>query len=93
MPQRAEIWYFEHSLAGPLARPLSRHYAVRALPTPPPGRRTTPPEPGDIPVVCFADLGAGDLAADDEGSTGAAPSFCKRSRVSDKLLWAARASR
>jgi HD-GYP domain-containing protein (c-di-GMP phosphodiesterase class II) len=63
MPQRAEIWYFEHSLAAPLARPLSRRYAVRALPTPSPGRRTSAPELGDSPVVCFADLGAGDLAA------------------------------
>ncbi len=63
MPQRAEIWYFEHSLAAPLARPLSRRYAVRALPTPSPGRRTSAPELGDSPVVCLADLGAGDLAA------------------------------
>ena len=63
MPQRAEIWYFEHSLAAPLARPLSRQYAVRALPSPAPGRKPSTPEPGDTPVVCLADLGAGDLAA------------------------------
>src|ERR1700680_1220949 len=61
MPQRAEIWYFEHSLAAPLARPLSRRYAVRALPPLSPGRRTSAPELGDTPVVCLADLGAGDL--------------------------------
>jgi|HubBroStandDraft_6_1064221.scaffolds.fasta_scaffold12481_3 HD-GYP domain-containing protein (c-di-GMP phosphodiesterase class II) len=63
MPQRAEIWYFEHSLAGPLARPLSRRYAVRALPLPSPGHRTAALDPGDTPVVCLADLGAGDLVA------------------------------
>ncbi len=63
MPPRAEIWYFEHSLAAPLARPLSRQYAVRALPSPTPGRKPSAPEPGDNPVVCLVDLGAGDLAA------------------------------
>src|SRR5579863_10083296 len=63
MPQRAEIWFFEHSLAAPLARPLSRRYAIRALPPPSPGRRASAPELGDTPVVCFADLGAGDLVA------------------------------
>lgn len=63
MPQRAEIWYFEHSLAAPLARPLSRRYAVRALASPSPSWRTSAPEVGDTPVVCFADLGAGDLVA------------------------------
>lgn len=63
MPPRAEIWYFEHSLAAPLARPLSRQYAVRALPSPAPGRKPSAPEPGDTPVVCLADLGAGDLTA------------------------------
>jgi HD-GYP domain-containing protein (c-di-GMP phosphodiesterase class II) len=63
MPQRAEIWYFEDSLAAPLARPLSRRYAVRALPPPLPGRRPTSPDLGDTPVVCLADLAAGDLVA------------------------------
>jgi HD-GYP domain-containing protein (c-di-GMP phosphodiesterase class II) len=63
MRQRAEIWYFEHSLAAPLARPLSRRYALRALPPPSPGRQITAPEPGDHPVVCFADLGASGLTA------------------------------
>jgi HD-GYP domain-containing protein (c-di-GMP phosphodiesterase class II) len=63
MPQLGEIWYFEHSLAAPLARPLSRRYLVRALPTPSPGRRTSAPELGDSPVVCFADLGGSDLVA------------------------------
>ena len=61
MPPRAEIWYFEHSLAALLARPLRRRYAVRALQPPLPGRRATAPDLGDNPVVCFADLGAGDL--------------------------------
>lgn len=63
MPQRAEIWYFEHSLVAPLARPLSRQYAVRALPEPAPGRRASAPKLGDTPVVCLADLGRGDLVA------------------------------
>jgi HD-GYP domain-containing protein (c-di-GMP phosphodiesterase class II) len=63
MPRRAEIWYFEHSLAAPLARPLSRRYAVRALEPSSPGRRTSTPNLGDNPVVCLADLGAGDLVA------------------------------
>jgi HD-GYP domain-containing protein (c-di-GMP phosphodiesterase class II) len=62
MPPRAEIWFFEDSLAAPLARPLSRHYAVRALQPPLPGRRTSVPDLGDNPVICFADLSAGDLA-------------------------------
>jgi HD-GYP domain-containing protein (c-di-GMP phosphodiesterase class II) len=61
MPQRAEIWYLEHSVAAPLARPLSRRYAVRALPLPLAGQRTTVPALGDTPVVCLADLGASDL--------------------------------
>jgi len=63
MSARAEIWYFENSLAALLARPLSRSYAVRALPTPASGHRSSAPELGDAPVVCFADLGAGDLVA------------------------------
>jgi HD-GYP domain-containing protein (c-di-GMP phosphodiesterase class II) len=63
MRQRAQIWYFEHSLAAPLARPLSRRYSLRALPPSSPGRRIHVPELGDTPVVCFADLGAGDLNA------------------------------
>jgi HD-GYP domain-containing protein (c-di-GMP phosphodiesterase class II) len=61
MPQRAEIWYLESSQASALARPLSRKYAVRELPTAPPGQRASSPKLGDAPVVCFADLGAGDL--------------------------------
>jgi HD-GYP domain-containing protein (c-di-GMP phosphodiesterase class II) len=63
MSSRAEIWYFERSLAAPLARPLSRRYALRALPTPFPGRRNPVPHVGDHPVICLADLGAGDLNA------------------------------
>jgi HD-GYP domain-containing protein (c-di-GMP phosphodiesterase class II) len=63
MQQRAEIWYFENSLAASLASPLSRAYSVKALPNRP-GRRTfSVPESNDLPVVCFADLGANDLAA------------------------------
>ncbi len=63
MRKRAEIWYFEHSLAAPLAHPLRRRYALRELPSPSPGRRIPAPGQGDTPVVCFADLGAGDLTA------------------------------
>ena len=61
MPQRAEIWYLEHSLAGPLARPLKGRYAVRALA--PSSRRKPKSEPdlSDTPVVCLADLGSSDL--------------------------------
>jgi HD-GYP domain-containing protein (c-di-GMP phosphodiesterase class II) len=61
MPQHAEIWFLEHSLAAPLARPLSRRYALRALPRPPQGHRISAPKFGDAPVVCLADLGSGDL--------------------------------
>jgi len=63
MPQRAQVWYFERSLAAPMARPLSRRYVVKALPTPFPGPRSSPPDLSDGPVVCLADLGADDLAA------------------------------
>ena len=50
-------------MAAPLARPLGRRYAVRALQTPLPGRRAALPDLGHQPGVCFADLGADDLAA------------------------------
>ena len=63
MSPRAEIWYFEHSLAAPLVRPLGRRYAVRALQPSLPGRRASVPSFGENPVVCLADLGAGDLVA------------------------------
>jgi len=63
MQQQAEVWYFEHSLAAPLARPLSRRYALRALPRSFRGRPTSALKPGERPVVCLADLGAGDLLA------------------------------
>src|SRR5580692_1991050 len=63
MPQRAEIWYFEDSLAAPVARPLGRRYSVRALPARSSRQRTSPPDMGDAPVVCLADLGADDLVA------------------------------
>lgn len=62
MPQQAEVWFFEHSLAAPLARPLSRRYVLRALSRPSRGGRISAPDPGDAPVVCLADLGSGDLA-------------------------------
>lgn len=61
MPQQAEVWFFEHSLAAPLARPLSRKYALRALSRPSHGSRVSAPDPGEGPVVCLADLGGGDL--------------------------------
>ena len=63
MQQRAEILFFEHSLAAPLARSLSRKYSVRALATPARGRKTHAPKLGDEPIVCIADLGSADLAA------------------------------
>jgi hypothetical protein len=63
MPQRAQIWYFEDSLAASLASPLSRTYSVKALPNRPSRRLFSAPESKDLPVVCFADLGAGDLSA------------------------------
>ncbi|HVA94540.1 MAG TPA: HD domain-containing phosphohydrolase [Candidatus Dormibacteraeota bacterium] len=61
MPQHAEIWYFERSLAAPLAHPLSGQYALRALPRPTHGRRIAAPKLSNSPVVCLADLGADDL--------------------------------
>jgi HD-GYP domain-containing protein (c-di-GMP phosphodiesterase class II) len=63
MPQRAEIWYFENSLAASLASPLSRTYSVKALPSRSSRRAFSVPETNDTPVVCFADLGASALAA------------------------------
>src|ERR1700722_2172426 len=63
MPQRAQIWYFEDSLAASLASPLSRTYSVKALPNRPSRRLFSAPEVNDLAVVCFADLGAGGLAA------------------------------
>ena len=63
MPRNAEIWYFERSLAAPLARPLSRRYVLRALPQPSLGRRIVAPTQGDAPIVCLADLGADELSA------------------------------
>ena len=63
MPQHAEIWYFAQSVAAPLARPLSRRYALRELPFPSNGRRVAAPKAGNVPVVCLADLGTDDLKA------------------------------
>jgi len=62
MPQLGEIWYFERSLAAPLARPLSRRYALRALPRASRGQRTVLPSSGDARIVCIADLARDDLA-------------------------------
>jgi HD-GYP domain-containing protein (c-di-GMP phosphodiesterase class II) len=62
MPQRTKIWYLENSRAAPLARPLKRRYAVLAVPPPSPGPQNSTPVIGNNPVVCLADLGAGDLA-------------------------------
>jgi HD-GYP domain-containing protein (c-di-GMP phosphodiesterase class II) len=61
MPRLGEIWYLERSPAAPLARPLSRRYAVRALPRSSRGRRTVLPSAGDARIVCLADLAGGDL--------------------------------
>ncbi len=63
MPRRAEIWYFEDSLAAPLARFLSRRFLVRALSPSLIARPNFAPEQGDCPVVCLADLDASELAA------------------------------
>jgi HD-GYP domain-containing protein (c-di-GMP phosphodiesterase class II) len=60
MPHRAEIWYAEHSLAASLARPLRRGFTVRELPVASKDH-SAPPDPGERPVVCFADLGASDI--------------------------------
>jgi len=62
MQQRAEIWYFENSLAASLASPLSRSFPVKALSNPSSRRPFLVTGSNDIPVVCFADLGAGTLA-------------------------------
>jgi HD-GYP domain-containing protein (c-di-GMP phosphodiesterase class II) len=61
MSHLGEIWYFERSLAAPLARPLSRRYALRALPRSSRGRRTVLPSPGEARIVCLADLARDDL--------------------------------
>ena len=63
MPPRAEIWYFEHSVAAPMARPLGRRYSIRALPISSRRRRISSPEHENAPIVCLADLAAGDLVA------------------------------
>jgi hypothetical protein len=61
MPHLGEIWYFERSLAAPLARPLRRRYALRALPRPSRGRTTVLPSSGETRVVCLADVAGSDL--------------------------------
>ena len=63
MQPQPEVWYLDRSMAAPLALSLSGRYTVRALANPIPGRKTTVPRVGKNPVVCLADLGAGDLAA------------------------------
>src|ERR1700730_11965098 len=61
MPRLGEIWYFERSLAAPLARPLSRRYALRALARSSRGQPTIFPSSGEARVVCLADLAGNDL--------------------------------
>jgi HD-GYP domain-containing protein (c-di-GMP phosphodiesterase class II) len=56
-----EVWYFERSLAAPLARPLSRQYALRELRRPSAGGAATLPSSGEASVVCLADLEGHDL--------------------------------
>ena len=64
MPQRAEIWYFERSLAAPLARPLEPALrAPRACRARPAAAGRCAPLRAMLRVVCLADLGADDLAA------------------------------
>ena len=63
MPEHAQIWYFEQSLVAPLARPLSRHYALKVLSRRVLGRRRALPVKGKSPIVCLADLGSVDLNA------------------------------
>src|ERR1700730_12393503 len=61
MPHLGEIWSFERSLAAPLARPLRRRYALRALPRPSRGRTTVLPSSGETRVVCLADVAGRDV--------------------------------
>src|SRR5712671_314801 len=61
MPRLGEIWYFERSLTAPLARPLRRRYALRALPRSSRGRPTVLPSTGEAHIVCLADLAGNDL--------------------------------
>src|SRR3977135_3588287 len=61
MPRLGEIWYFEQSLTALLARPLSRRYALRALPRSSRGRPTVLPSTGEARIVCLADLAGTDL--------------------------------
>src|SRR6266403_1199140 len=61
MPRLGEIWYFERSLTAPLARPLRRRYALRALPRSSRGRPTVLPSTGEARIVCLADLAGNDL--------------------------------
>ena len=62
MQRFGEIWYFERSLAAPLARPLSRRYALRALSQPTRDQRAALPIPGQAGIVCLADLAGKDLS-------------------------------
>jgi hypothetical protein len=62
MQRFGEIWYFERSLAAPLARPLSRRYALRALAQPTRDQRAALPIPGQAGIVCLADLAGKDLS-------------------------------
>jgi len=60
MPQSAEIWYFQRSPAAALAKPLRRHFSLRALAYPSPGCPIAAPASKDALIVCLADLGADD---------------------------------
>ena len=57
MPKKAEIWYFERSLAAPLLLPLGKRYLLRALPLGSAGRQVVLPPPVKARVVCLADPG------------------------------------
>jgi len=50
-------------LIAPLARSLGRTFAIRAVPAASRANSTSAPVSGEFPIVCFADLGGGELAA------------------------------
>jgi len=56
----SEVWYFESSLAAPLARPLKRRYTLRALSEQNP---LSIPQAAQVRVVCLADLDRGEWTA------------------------------
>jgi HD-GYP domain-containing protein (c-di-GMP phosphodiesterase class II) len=63
MPSRPELWYFEHSFAAALARPLRRRYALRALGRAGQGGTQLPKSWGALPAVCLTHPGASELPA------------------------------